>query len=146
MARKETIGGIPYPVETDSSDDPYVTLPEAKEELIFTYDYNASSGDRHSQYPVGMQAYRLHTTAQGYQVEALPELDNLSGLCRKLPSASSASGASDDHGVNQAEAGPAHRQRGRGWVGLFLAPGANVRSNYAYHQRHRRPGVPLYRR
>ena len=149
--RKEIwIGGIPYPVETDSSDDPYVTLPEAKEELIFTYDYNASSGDRHSQYPVGMQAYRLHTTAQGYQVEALPELDNLLVYAGSSIRIVGKRGIRMITGVNQQKRA---QLTGSGLAGYTLleygtllaldeelngAPlvlgGANVRSNYAYRK------------
>ena len=149
--RKEIwIGGIPYPVETDSSDDPYVTLPEAKEELIFTYDYNASSGDRHSKYPVGMQAYRLHTTAQGYQVEALPELDNLLVYAGSSIRIVGKRGIRMITGVNQQKRA---QLTGSGLAGYTLleygtllaldeelngAPlvlgGANVRSNYAYRK------------
>ena len=149
--RKEIwIGGIPYPVEKDSSGDPYVTLPEAKEELIFTYTYNTSSGDRHSQYPVGMQAYRLHTTAQGYQVEALPELDNLLVYAGSSIRIVGKRGIRMITGVSQQKRA---KLTGSGLAGYTLleygtllaldeelngAPlvlgGANVRSNYAYRK------------
>ena len=149
--RKEIwIGGIPYPVEKDSSGDPYVTLPEAKEELIFTYTYNTSSGDRHSQYPVGMQAYRLHTTAQGYQVEALPELDNLLVYAGSSIRIVGKRGIRMITGVDQQKRA---KLTGSGLAGYTLleygtllaldeelngAPlvlgGANVRSNYAYRK------------
>ena len=149
--RKEIwIGGIPYPVETDSNGDPYVTLPEAKEELIFTYTYNTSSGDRHSQYPVGMQAYRLHTTTQGYKVEALPELDNLLVYAGSSIRIVGKRGIRMITGVNQQKRA---QLTGNGLAGYTLleygtllaldeelngAPlvlgGANVRSNYAYRK------------
>lgn len=71
------INGVAYPVQKDDAGAPYVEIPDNAPPVLVTYSYNNSSDDRHTQYPTGMQAYRIHQTPTGSTVERLPALDNL---------------------------------------------------------------------
>ena len=71
------IDGVPVPVEKDDSGNPYVTLPENSSSVLVTYSFNTGSADRHTQYPTGMQVYRIEETDSGMTVTRLPELQNL---------------------------------------------------------------------
>lgn len=71
------IDGVPVPVEKDDAGNPYVTLPENSSSILVTYSYNTGSGDRHTQYPTGMNVYRVEKTDSGMTVQHLPELQNL---------------------------------------------------------------------
>ena len=54
-----------------------MTLPEDASSIPVTYSFNTGSGDRHTQYPTGMQVYRIEETDSGMTVTRLPELQNL---------------------------------------------------------------------
>ena len=71
------IDGAPCYVQKDESGKPYLILPEHCTPILVTYSFNTGSGDRHAQYPTGMQVYRIVTTESGMTVEHIPELDNL---------------------------------------------------------------------
>ena len=71
------IDGAPCYVQKDASGKPYLILPEHCTPILVTYSFNTGSGDRHAQYPTGMQVYRIVTTESGMTVEHIPELDNL---------------------------------------------------------------------
>ncbi|MGN1026777.1 MAG: leucine-rich repeat domain-containing protein [Faecousia sp.] len=71
------IDGVPVPVEKDDTGNPYVTLPENSSSILVTYSFNTGSADRHTQYPTGMQVYRIEETDSGMTVTRLPELQNL---------------------------------------------------------------------
>ena len=71
------IDGVPVPVEKDDAGNPYVTLPEDASSVLVTYSFNTGSADRHTQYPTGMQVYRIEETDSGMTVTHLPELQNL---------------------------------------------------------------------
>ena len=71
------IDGVAVPVQKDESGKPYLILPEHCTPILVTYSFNTGSGDRHAQYPTGMQVYRIVTTESGMTVEHIPELDNL---------------------------------------------------------------------
>ena len=71
------VDGVAVPVQTDGSGMPYVNLPDKASPVLVTYSFNTGSGDRHTQYPTGMQVYRIVETENGPTVEHLPELDNL---------------------------------------------------------------------
>ena len=71
------IDGAPCYVQKDASGKPYLILPEHCTPILVTYSFNTGSGDRHAQYPTGMQVYRIVTTESGMTVEHIPALDNL---------------------------------------------------------------------
>ncbi len=70
-----SIDGEWYPIQEDGGR--YVHLPETGE-LLTLYSY--ASGDAigaHTNYPTGMQVYRIHRNADGATVTEIPELANL---------------------------------------------------------------------
>ena len=71
------IDGAPVSVQKDDTGSPYVVLPEGSSSILVTYSFNTGSGDRHTQYPTGMNVYRVETTDSGLTVTHLPELQNL---------------------------------------------------------------------
>ena len=71
------IDGVPVSVQTDDAGNSYVVLPKGASSILVTYSFNTGSGDRHTQYPTGMNVYRVETTDSGLTVTHLPELQNL---------------------------------------------------------------------
>ena len=71
------IDGVPVSIEKDDVGNSYVTLPENSSSILVTYSYNTGSGDRHTQYPTGMNVYRVEKTDSGMTVQHLPDLQNL---------------------------------------------------------------------
>ena len=54
-----------------------VDLKRTDAKTAVVYSYNSTSDDPHKNYPTGMKVYLLNYTDDGYQVVAVPELDNL---------------------------------------------------------------------
>ena len=71
------IDGAPVSVQKDDAGNTYVVLPEGSSSILVTYSFNTGSGDRHTQYPTGMNVYRVEKTDSGMTVQHLPELQNL---------------------------------------------------------------------
>ena len=147
---KETqvwIDGVSYPVKKDSA-GAYVNIPASVPPVLVTYSYNTSSADRHTQYPIGMRAYRIHRTETGATVERLPELDNLLQYSGSSIRITGNKGIRMITSVNQ---DTRNKLTGNGLAGFKLLEygtllaqtsklennplvlgGANVKSNYAY--------------
>ena len=142
------INGIAYPVQKDNTGAPYVEIPDNAPPVLVTYSYNNSSDDRHTQYPTGMQAYRIHQTPTGSTVERLPELDNLLQYSGSSIRITGNKGIRMITSVNQ---DTRNALTGNGLAGFKLLEygtllaqtsklgnnplvlgGANVKSNYAY--------------
>ena len=125
-----------------------MTLPENSSSILVTYSYNTGSGDRHTQYPTGMNVYRVEKTDSGMTVQHLPELQNLlqySGCSIRI------TGNKGIRMITSVNQDTRNALTGNGLAGFKLLEygtllaqtsklgnnplvlgGANVKSNYAY--------------
>ena len=142
------IDGVPVSIEKDDVGNSYVTLPENSSSILVTYSYNTGSGDRHTQYPTGMNVYRVEKTDSGMTVQHLPELQNLlqySGCSIRI------TGNKGIRMITSVNQDTRNALTGNGLAGFKLLEygtllaqtsklgnnplvlgGANVKSNYAY--------------
>ena len=142
------IDGVPVSIEKDDVGNSYVTLPENSSSILVTYSYNTGSGDRHTQYPTGMQVYRISEAGSRYTVERIQELDNLLQYSGSSIRITGNKGIRMITSVNQ---DTRNKLTGNGLAGFKLLEygtllaqtsklgnnplvlgGANVKSNYAY--------------
>ena len=142
------INGIAYSIQHDSTGAAYVSLPENVPPVLVTYSYNNSSDDRHTQYPTGMQVYRISETDSRYTVERIQALDNLLQYSGSSIRITGNKGIRMITSVNQdtrnaltgnglanfklLEYGTLLAQTSKLGNNPLVLGGANVKSNYAY--------------